>query len=164
MSRLGKLKTMASKYPDQLESNLFIRSLEFGERNFIKGTTYLEMIAHLRAQKIEIPPLLDQYYKIWFFRNFYVYKVHPESINDFEWTIANKPAWLDEHLEKKAVLTASAYFEYLEFIEINEARKNSKDAKNLSLWAIGISIFFAIIQLIIGIIQIIPFLKSLSGK
>lgn len=51
-------------------------------------------------------------------------------------------------------LLPTAIFQYIDYIEIKEARKSAQEAKRLSWYAIWISIFLGAIQIIIGYLQL----------
>jgi hypothetical protein len=94
-----------------------------------------------------------QYYKVWFFRSFFVDKLHPSVNRDFEWHYSTNPDMLDQQANKPAVITAESYFDYMEYIELKEARESSEQAKKYAIVAIVISGILALIQIIMPLIK-----------
>jgi hypothetical protein len=58
------------------------------------------------------------------------------------------------HADQKWVMTSAALMNYLEYIELKEARESSAQAKYISIWAIGISAFLAISSISISLYQL----------
>jgi hypothetical protein len=116
------------------------------------GITFNEMIAYLK--EIGKDPKADffDYYKVWFFRTFFIPRIHPSVDQSFEFH-ASTPGYLDQQMNLKAVLSAEASFDYMEYLELKEARESSKQAKQIAIAAIIISIILALIQILIPIIQ-----------
>ena len=55
---------------------------------------------------------------------------------------------------QKWMMHQEAFINYLEYIELNEARQSSKEAKKLSLFAIGISAILALASIVISVYQL----------
>ncbi|NQT71298.1 MAG: hypothetical protein HQ553_00840 [Chloroflexi bacterium] len=56
----------------------------------------------------------------------------------------------------KWYMGSDSFFNYLEYLELKEARESAKTARNVALWAIGISAFLAfgsIITQVIGLVE-----------
>jgi len=128
--------------------NIFILSIEHVIAAGDNGVSFNQMIGFLKTENREPKGDFLQYYKVWFFRTFFVDKLHPSVNRDFEWHYSTNPGMLDQNADKMAGITAEASFNYLEYIEINEARDSSKKAKKLAIVAIVISILLAVIQII----------------
>jgi hypothetical protein len=77
---------------------------------------------------------------------------------DFKWHVGNDHiAHYDRNQisgEKQWTMSYEAFLNYLEYIELKEARASAEQAKNMSMWAIAISAFLAIFSIVISIYQI----------
>ena len=51
-------------------------------------------------------------------------------------------------------MSYEAFLNYLEYIELKEARASAGQAKNMSMWAIAISAFLAVFSIVISIYQL----------
>ncbi len=48
-----------------------------------------------------------------------------------------------------------AYYRHLDYLELKAAQENAKDARRWAIWAIVISAFLALIQVLVGVIQLL---------
>lgn len=53
------------------------------------------------------------------------------------------------------MLLSSAYFSYIDHLEVVEARKNAKSARTSANWALGISIAAFVVSLLLGLWQVV---------
>jgi len=60
----------------------------------------------------------------------------------------------DRHLPEPAYLNSDAYFKLLDYEELKQARKSSKEAKTMAFWAICISGFLALFSIGLSFYQI----------
>lgn len=132
--------------------NIYIHSLEFGKDKLPDGLTYTELLNHL--DKLGQKPIgqSEHYFHIWFYKNFWV--------QDMTHLLHNSPNPLMEQFSnliqydnKKAIITADAYFEYQEYLTLQQTRKDAKDARNIAIAAIIISIVIGLIQIYVQFLQ-----------
>lgn len=70
-----------------------------------------------------------------------------------------------EHPEKTKLYAGTEdHFRLLEYVELKEARKSAADAKNYSLWAIGISSLLAISSILVALFTEINLPKDLYDE
>lgn len=80
--------------------------------------------------------------------------------------LLDEDSWSEEQRINYAISNAQftlkydAYFNYIDYLELqkaiensNEANKHAKEAKNLALWAIWMAVIVGTIQIIIDIIK-----------
>lgn len=117
------------------EKTIFIRLLEFGEKNGIQGFRGDEY----EAWKAEQPDIVNEY---------------SDSSIEVESLLI---ACFDRYSINsgfKYVLKTEYYFRLIEFKELEESRKASSDANTHSQIAIGFSILAIVASLIVGAIQL----------
>lgn len=113
-----------------MKTNLYIKALEIGYSVEDIGISFEKMIEKLNSLNYEFS---DELFRDWFYRNF-EHKKRPRLLNNPAQGVSR-----DED-DKKLRLSSESLFQYLEYVELKEARQNSKSAKKQSLIAIGIAL------------------------
>lgn len=110
--------------------NIYLEALEIGYNLGEEGVSFKELNTKLLDLKYVFN---EDLFRDWFYRSF-------EHKNRIRFT--NQPILGVSDIEddKKLRLSSDSLFQYLEYVELQEARKNSKSAKNYSLIAIGIAL------------------------
>lgn len=124
--------------------NLYLKSLEIGFNKNDEGISLNEIKENLKELEYTFD---DDIYRDWFYRNF----EHKNRI-----TFINQPisgVSRDED-NKKLRLSSESLFQYLEYIELKEARVNSISAKEQSFLAIGIALLSLLVSVGISVIGI----------
>jgi hypothetical protein len=114
----------------KLKSNIYIKALEIGYSAGDTGVSLKKMLQNLCDLKYEFS---DDLFKEWFYRNF-EHKLRQRLLNN----PSNDVSVIEDN--KNLILSSESLFQYLEYVELKEARKNSKSAKTQSFIAIGIAI------------------------
>ena len=77
---------------------------------------------------------------------------------DFKWYQGNdRIVYADRNRvsgEKQWTMSYEAFLNYLEYIELKEARASAEQAKNMAMWAIAISAFLAVFSIAISMYQL----------
>lgn len=122
------------------EGNIYIRALKYGEERFETGVVYRELLEHLG---VEQNTQLETVFRMWFFDKF------AASIN------ANKTqVTIDWDVFKKSTpyfLTGDAYLSLMDYRELQEARKSSKQAMKIAIASILLAVVVGIAQIIIAL-------------
>lgn len=117
--------------------NIYIDILKIGSENF-QGFTKVELEEKLKEKGYDFSANSD-YEKILvsiFYDAFVV------------------PGHGNASMQNKNVLKMDAYFNYLEYVELQEARQSAKEAKSLSIKALWISAILAGASILLSIISI----------
>lgn len=133
------------------ENNLYIRVLKFGE-NHPEWFTLRQLQSELHFTTNE-RRIIEEYITntLLSWRNLW-WNMWTQPVYDSIFVLVDR----GDNSTENALITLKydAYFNYIDFRELQEAMKNSKEAKNLALWAIGIAVITWIIQTIVWILQI----------
>lgn len=137
--------------------NLYIEALKEGRNNMKDGISFDELIKHLQSKGFEFSSGYLDYFRFWFYTNFYhlVITPHlklstPQSITILHEATVSNPNVDNE----KCIITGEAYENLIDFENLQEARKSSKQANKLATWAIIISIILGVISVGVAVIQI----------
>lgn len=130
-----------------MENNIYIKSLEFGVQNMKDGVSYLEMLEYLSICNLQPDNLFENYYANWFFENFFIESLHRYT-SEHGYKFAFRKEELDKYKQEKAILTGNAYQNYIDYLELKEARKSSKKAFNTAIAAIILTFISVIFQII----------------
>ncbi|MHB0754615.1 hypothetical protein [Polaribacter sp. M15] len=109
--------------------NLYLKSLEIGFEKNDEGISLNEIKNILKMLEYIFD---EDIYRDWFYRNF----EHKNRITFINQPIAGVSR---EEDDKKLRLSSESLFQYLEYVELKEARVNSISAKKQSFLAIGIA-------------------------
>lgn len=102
-----------------MKTNLYIKALEIGYLQGDEGISFEEIVRKLNNQDYEFS---NDLFKDWFYRNF-------EHSKRF-YFLHNPVYGVSSDLnDKKLRLSSDSLFQYLEYVELKEARENSKSAK-----------------------------------
>lgn len=123
--------------------NIYIAALEYGEERLEEGVTFKELIKYLESSH-KIEGALLQSFRIWFFQNFYNERTFPGYSIILQTTKSSKNSYREYGNEIrydgiKCHLMTNGHFQYLEWVELNEARLSAKRAQCIAVFAIIIS-------------------------
>jgi hypothetical protein len=118
------------------------------------GITFNEMTSHLQSKGHVISENFKNYLHFWFFNNFFKHGVtntlHFYSGSTFE-VMANVTNGKFDN--ERCVITGEAYENLVDFENLQQARKSSKQSYVVSILAIVISAVFAAIQIVLAIVK-----------
>ncbi|WP_420551218.1 hypothetical protein [Tenacibaculum aiptasiae] len=122
-----------------MTTNLYIKALEIGYESGDDGISFNDILTKLKSLKYSLDEGL---FRSWFYRNF----DHKERYR----VINNPGAGVSPVNDSKNFrLSSESLFQYIEYVELKEARINSISAKRHSYLAIGISLISVILPLIL---------------
>lgn len=140
-----------------MRNNIYIESLEIGISYLENGVSYIELKEILVSKGFSIEGIFEDYFYYWFYKNFFVEGIYGR-INQKSTVAEKKYKHLYKEFEsKKAFLTGSAHQDYIDYIELKDARKFSKKA-------IGIASAALVVTLIALIFSIIFNQKTIRDK
>jgi hypothetical protein len=119
------------------------------------GLTFKELHHHLTiVLGWEIQERYMSYFRLWFLINFYNPDVSINLKHGSPVDMLGAIRGIHAYDDISCVMTAEAYETLLDFEKLQQAKKDSKKAHDLSLWAIGISIVLGLIQITVAVYQI----------
>lgn len=119
------------------KENIYLKAHEIGFNSKDEGISFNEMKSNLSnlGYKFE-----EKLLRNWYYVSFeHVKRVH----------FSTDPSVIGMAIvedENKYSLSSDSLFQYLEYVELKEARENSKSAKNYSLIAIGIALLSLLVS------------------
>jgi hypothetical protein len=129
--------------------NIYIDSLTFGVSKMDTGISYIELKEHLQQIGWKFENDFEDYFKYWFYSNFYCKEpfqlLRIGNYNEASSILSN----INRYENRKCLITANAFKTFQDFEKLKQAKIDTKKAHNLSMWAIGISGGFALIQILI---------------
>jgi len=126
------------------KEDIVIEALQYAKKHESGGFTKAELNTHLIAQDYSKNDV-DSFIVRGFIRYFDDYRYQKDDEKDDNWYEYEPPLYM---LEKEA------RFHLLEYVELQEARQSSRDAKKIAFWAIGISLISTIAAIVFSIYQI----------
>ena len=133
------------------QDSIYTIALKYGADNTHYGITYNKLLTYLKSKNIKIDHDFQRYFHVWFYENFYVAKIYPR-IKNFEWrddSLSEKV--ISQCDDDKAIITGSAHQAYLEYEELKQAYKSSKQASIIAISSIIIAIIIGLTQILISI-------------
>ncbi|HEX7414574.1 MAG TPA: hypothetical protein VF411_11070, partial [Bacteroidia bacterium] len=121
-----------------------------GRNNMKDGISFNELIKHLGSKGFQFNAHYLDYFHIWFYTNFYHPSVTPH-LKSYTFATTEVLRKNQERDNDTCIITGEAYENLIDFENLQEARKSSKQANKLATWAIVISIVLALIQIIIAL-------------
>lgn len=134
-------------------NNIYIETLKIGAENLDKGISYSQVVEQLTQIGISIEPYFEEYFMLWFFTNFY-----ERSMTNIIRTQSNRWFRKEEYgsaLNFPVILTGEAYQNYLDYIELKEAREYSLQAQKAANESIKIARLTLIVSIGVAIAGII---------
>jgi hypothetical protein len=113
-----------------MKLNLYIKALEIGFNVEDTGISFDEMKKKLNSHEYKF---VDNLFRDWFYRNF----EHKQRSRVLDNPAQEVSIDIDDESLR---LSSESLFQYLEYLELQEARRNSKSAKKQSLFAIVIAL------------------------
>jgi hypothetical protein len=134
--------------------NLYIEALKFGRDNMNSGVSFSEMKTHLESKGHVISENFKGYLRFWFYENFFKNGV-TNTLNYYSGSTSAVLSYLNEGKfdYDKCIMTGNAYENLIDFENLQQARKSSKQSYMGSIWAIVISAVFAAIQIVLAIVK-----------
>ncbi|MBW6534916.1 MAG: hypothetical protein K0B11_07905 [Mariniphaga sp.] len=131
-----------------MKHNIYIRSLEIGINSFPNGISYNNLKKQLINEKYQIEDDFEEYFLNWFFENFYERTQFPYYHGIRYGNNFRKKKDIDEiYKNRKCILSAKSYFNFLEYVELIETKKSSKQANRNALIAIILTLLALIISI-----------------
>jgi hypothetical protein len=133
------------------EYNIYIAALEIGVST-MTGISFEEMCQSLRQKGYKIEKEFEYFFMAWFFTAFFVDGIHGSMVsqNQFGGLLQNADA-MKTFRVRKGIISGEAYFQYLDYVELKETRKMSRDSSSLATISIWIAIFVGIGEIIVGL-------------
>lgn len=145
-----------------MKNNIFLESLEIGYKNQFNGISFNEMTKELNIDDKLNDISFKLNFAIWFFDNFYFTDTFSQSINtkknptgDYSINKYKIDEFLSKYSDNKHFIKGESIQKYLDFIELKEARKSSKEANTQSKKAIRLAIWSLISSVIFGVLSLI---------
>lgn len=132
--------------------NIYLKALEIGYNSGDEGISLKELNAKLKKLGYVFD---NELFRSWYYRSFE---------NSSRQNILSQPTiGVSNNLDDvKFSLSSDALFQYLEYVELKEARANSVSAKNYSILAILIALLSLLVS---GVFSVISFsYQQESGK
>ncbi len=122
------------------DKNIYIKTLELGFERSKDGITYNECIEELKKQKFILSKDFESLFRFWFYYNF---------LNESTQVNTHLNAGYKTDLDsKKSFLSGEATIQYLDYIKLQESRKNAKNSSTTAIVAIIIATISIILQII----------------
>lgn len=122
--------------------NIYIRALKIGADSLDEGISYNDIIEKLGIK--ERTGTFKNNFRFWFYSNFY----HDNTQRNLD----NRRLFFPDELDsKKSILLGEAFINYLDYVELKEARQSAKTAKRYAIIAIWIAIVSIIAQTLFNI-------------
>jgi len=133
------------------DNNIYLQSLKIGIDNLEKGISFNQLQSELIRQNIWIKERsFEWYFLYWFFDNFYCIEVQKrkDENKSLDYTL------YEQQRITPCFIKGESMMQYIDFIELQEARASSKNARKLAMFAISISIISFIASVLFSCIQI----------
>ena len=145
-----------------VEKNIYIKTTEFAIQKGREGISYNELREYLLKSDLEYIDKYPESFIIWFF----AYFQHPKATwlaNRFETgqgitTRNNLEKEFQKFYSSKVYLSYKGHMEYIEYIELDEARKSSQEAHrdatkafHLARFALWVSASLALVSIVLQI-------------
>ncbi len=120
-----------------IEETIFLRVISYGLK-FKDGFTYHQIVSDMRLAEWE-KKIIDQYLYYAHLNHQYARQLNQSAnIETPFWMISGGSGHQDESC--KYIVSYDAQFNYIDYKELQFARENAREARNLSIIAIGISL------------------------
>ena len=141
-----------------MKNNLFIEALEIGIQKSAEGIQFDQLVDSLLGKYSQLETDFARSFIMWFYSKFDPEKNYAKIKQMMR---LNQPqALLNEFSKNKSHITGDAYFMYLEYQELKEAREASLKAQNssknaiiISIIALGLMMIFSSIQILLSLFQ-----------
>ncbi len=122
------------------DKNIYIKTLELGFERGENGITFNECLEELKNQNFELSNEFKARFRFWFYFNF---------LNENSQANAHRNIGYPPDLDsKKSFLSGEATIQYLDYIKLQESRKNAKNSSTTAIVAIIIATISIILQII----------------
>lgn len=139
--------------------NIYTKALNFGADRLENGhpITYNQLVQHL-TQNGQHPELLDPNFRklfiVWYFQHFYSFELK-EEMQYFPYT-SRLPLYIDwasngTNLDLPSYLMTDSYSQYVQYTQLEEYRKESKNAMKVAIVSIILTATFALASIIISL-------------
>lgn len=152
--------------------------LRYGSQKMKEGVSYNEVKDYLLKKGDDLNEYNEDSIKLWFCRSFYHVQAtyNAERVLRGETTNGKFNLVFSQHLDDKVSLMGHAYMEYIDYVELKEAREASSlaheaaDKANtaarksirIATWAVGLSALLALGSLLLQfgsiILQVLSFI------
>lgn len=132
-----------------MEKNIYIISMDYGVSTLPGGITYNELLEHLNKFGLKPEGNFEHYFQVWFYSSFYVSPQQYYIMNNPSSTHVRNKNSLKAFDDKKGVIMADAYSEYLDYKKLVQAKIDTKKNHRLAVLAILISGGLALIQIVL---------------
>ena len=142
----GDLKLLAE---EAAKENIYMCALYFAFNKDQAAFRYREMINHLESKGWEIQDTFEKKCLFpWFLTTFASDGYYEHNVSVMMGDSARHSLYKESYLFFN---TDRGYFKLIEYLEMKQAVNNAKSSSLMALWAIGISLFIGIIQVIVAI-------------
>ena len=120
--------------------SLYIEVLRLGVKNQNEGISFNEVKDHINKSRFKTDGI-QGYLCLWFYLNFY----HPQRTRSARGTVEVNNPFHDfgngqtDKDDDKCILMADGYMQYMEWVELEQARISSRRAMYVAITAISIS-------------------------
>lgn len=132
--------------------NIYIRSLEVGVENIEAGISYFEMKDKLINEGFPFSGTFEEYFINWFFKNFFEHSQYPyyhgtrygdnyRKLKDIS----------DQSKNTKCIISSEACFDLIDYQELIEVKKSSKQSNRNALIAIVLTLLALLVSIISNI-------------
>lgn len=158
------MQNNSSKLKNKENKNLYIRLLEFGDRHF-NGFSYKEIIEDKELDLNEWEKgVVDAYLKNSSdSANQNIVKQSPIKSDIFVLIEKGHEIFNQKEDSKKYIINYEAYFNYIDYLELVEARKTAEDANNHAIWSIRVAIGTLVISIIFSALSVFYQRKQLNN-
>ena len=131
-----------------MRRNVYLRGFEIGNENFSSGISYYELKNQFLKEGFKITDNFEEYFINWFFENFYERYQFPyyhgiRYGNNFR----KLTDFTEESKKRPCILSSKAFFDLVDYQELIETKKSSKQANRNSLIAILLTLIAIIISI-----------------
>lgn len=133
----------------ETQENIYIDALEYGVRNLKGGISYTDLEKHLIEKGYNIEGKFAKYFKTWFYSTFFNDPQTKDAIRALSGD-SSISGYIDgsQYDEIKSPLMAEGYFNFMDYKELEEARKSSRKAHKTAICAIIIAGLLAFISIV----------------
>ena len=136
-----------------MEKNIYIKIFEFGNKN-LDGFDYDKIIQDIVGLKDWEKLIIEENIRnAWYNKN-YLGTSGFNSKESFFYCMNHGGGNYGLASGNKYIINSESFFNYLDYIELKEARKNSKDAQKNATIAIWIAIATFLVSSILSVIEI----------
>jgi hypothetical protein len=138
-----------------MNNNIYLKSLEIGYNN-IDGVSFNKLVEKVNNPLFKNNEKLLFHFNIWFYTNFYnenAYSdvlLHNTFANHSGKIIFSDKERITKYNNELSFIKGDSISKYIEYVELKEARKSSKNAFRISILSLAIACASVVIPIIIA--------------